>query len=230
VPQAAAKTFQATLERDGTPLKWVIVRIPFDAAKAWGKRGQIRVKGEINGFAFRTSLFPTGDGHHVLLVNKRMQAGGKTTLGSTARFRMQPDLEKHELAVPEEFERMLAEDEGLRRWYNQLSNSNRNEISKWIQGVKSPEARARRVEQMTERLLSAMDAERDLPPLLRVAFARDAQAEQGWKHMSASQRRGQLLAIFYYRSPEARARRVAKVLEEARRHAQRKQKPMRGSD
>ena len=224
MPKSLEKSFEAALERDGTPLQWVIVRIPFDAAKIWGKRGQIRVKGEINGFQFRTSLFPTGDGRHVLVVNKRMRAGGKTDLGVTARFRMEPDPEKHELAVPVEFERVLAEDKALCRWYGQLSNSTRNEIVKWIHGVKSPEARARRAEQITERLLATMDAERDLPPLLRMAFARDARAEQGWKQMSAAHRRGQLMAIFYYRTPEARGRRLAKVMEEARRYAEKKRK------
>ncbi len=224
MPKSLEKSFEAALERDGTPLQWVIVRIPFDAAKIWGKRGQIRVTGEINGFQFRTSLFPTGDGRHVLVVNKRMRAGGKTDLGVTARFRMEPDPEKHELAVPVEFERALAEDKALRRWYGQLSNSTRNEIVKWIHGVKSPEARARRAEQITERLLATMDAERDLPPLLRMAFARDARAEQGWKQMSAAHRRGQLMAIFYYRTPEARGRRLAKVMEEARRYAEKKRK------
>ena len=58
-------------------LNWVIVHIPFDAAKCWGLRGQIKVKGEINGFAFRTSLFPTREGWHFLLVNKRMQKGAR---------------------------------------------------------------------------------------------------------------------------------------------------------
>jgi hypothetical protein len=46
-----------------------------DATTVWGLRGQIKVKGEINGFAFRTSLFPRRDGSHFLLINKRMQKG-----------------------------------------------------------------------------------------------------------------------------------------------------------
>jgi hypothetical protein len=40
--------------------------------------------------------------------------------------------------------------------------------------------------------------------------------------MSASRRRGQLLAIFYYRSPEARARRLSKIVEEAAALAEKK--------
>jgi len=82
----AAKTFHATLERGGDRLNWVlnwiIIRLPFDVAKLWGKRGQIRVKGEINGFPLRTSLFPDGWGGHVMIVNKQMQRGGRARPGS----------------------------------------------------------------------------------------------------------------------------------------------------
>ena len=45
----SAKSFRATLERINSPLKWVIIRIPFDVHKLWGARGQLKVKGEING-------------------------------------------------------------------------------------------------------------------------------------------------------------------------------------
>ncbi len=60
-----------------------------------------------------------------------------------------------------------------------------------------------------------MEAERELPPLLQVAFARNPVARQGWEQMTRVQRRGHLLGIFYYRTPEGRARRLEKVIEEA---------------
>ena len=62
-----SKSFKARLDRINSPLKWVMIQIPFDAAKIWGKRGQLKVKGEINGFAFRTSLFPRRNGGHMML-------------------------------------------------------------------------------------------------------------------------------------------------------------------
>ena len=68
---------------------------------------------------------------------------------------------------------------------------------------------------MAERLLDVMDAEHELPPLLQLAFARDPRAFEGWRQMSPSQRRNHLFGIFYYRTPEARARRIDKVLQEA---------------
>src|SRR6266852_9219322 len=98
----SAKSFRATLERIQSRLGWTIIRIPFDVAKIWGTRGQLRVKGEINGFAFRTSLFPARGGGHILLVNKRMQQGGDVRQGMSAQFRLQPDLDERVAVVPAE--------------------------------------------------------------------------------------------------------------------------------
>jgi uncharacterized protein YdeI (YjbR/CyaY-like superfamily) len=210
-----AKSFQATLELGDSRLKWVIVRIPFDVAKTWGTRGQCKVKGDINGFAFRTSLFPTGTGEHILLINKRMQAGAKAGVGTTAKFHLEPDTAERTASVPAELEQALSEDEALRRWYDALNYSMRKYIGEWIADVKSPEARVRRAEQIAERLLETMEAERELPPLLRVAFAREPGAMEGWKRMSLTHRRAHLLAIFYYRDPASRARRLAKTVQEA---------------
>ena len=88
--------------------------------------------------------------------------------------------------------------------------------------MKSADARVRRSEQVAEQLMSTMEAERELPPMVQLAFARTPSAREGWELMSASRRRGQLLAIFYYRTPEARARRLAKVVEEAAARAKKK--------
>lgn len=210
-----AKSFQATLESSNSRLHWVIVRIPFDAAKLWGARGQLRVRGEVNGFAFRTSLFPTGTGRHVLLVNKRMQAGAEVRAGGTAHFRLEPDTEERIIAVPPALLRAISEDRALVRWFGQLNYSMRKWIVDRATEVKSPEARERRASQIAEQLLAAMEAERELPPILRAAFARNARAFEGWKQMSPSHRRQQLLAIFYYRNPEAQARRLHKVVQAA---------------
>jgi hypothetical protein len=221
-PKPIAKTFSAVLERIQSRLGWTIIRIPFDVGKFWGTRGQLRVRGEINGCAFRTSLFPARGGGHILLVNKRMQKGGDVRQGMSARFRLGPDLEDRVAIVPTELKRFFKEDALLRKWFETLNYSTRSEIGKWILQVKGLEARARRSEQMAERLLAVMDAEHELPPLLQLAFARDPRALEGWRQMSPSQRRNHLFGIFYYRTPEARSRRIDKVLQEASAVAERK--------
>src|SRR5437660_12468286 len=105
--KAVVKKFEAVLERHEGSLGWVVIRVPFDVAKVWGKRGQLRVKGEINGFPFRISLFPTGEGIHVLMVNKKMQAGGKARPGTKARFRLEPDTAPREINPSGELLRMF---------------------------------------------------------------------------------------------------------------------------
>ena len=210
-----AKTFKATLERIQSRLGWTIIRVPFDINRVWGTRNRLRVRGEINGFAFCTSLFPARGGGHILLVNKAMQKGGDVRQGMSAQFRLEPDLAERVAVVPAELKRFLKEDAALRKWFEALNHSTRSEIGKWIMQVKSLEARNRRAEHMAERLLAVMDAEHELPPQLQLTFAREPRALEGWRQMSPTQRRGQLMAIFYYRSPEARARRMEKVLERA---------------
>ena len=224
VSKPVSKSFKAALERMPSNLGWVIVRIPLDVPKVWGTRGMLKVKGEINGFAFRTSLFPTGKGYHYLLVNKRMQAGAVARPGLVAQFCLEPDTEKRVATVPAELQRILSEDRSLHRWFGQLNYSTRKWIADWVSQVKSPEARVRRAEQVAEQLMATMEAERELPPILKLAFAREPRALAGWQRMSLSHRRGHLLAIFYYRTPDSRDRRIAKTIEDALAFAQRKPK------
>lgn len=218
-----AKKFEAVLERTGNSLHWTIVRIPFDVARLWGKRGLLRVKGEINGFPFQTSLFPAGNGTHMLTVNKKMQAGGKVVPGAKARFRVEPDTTVREVKLPPELQRLFRESKALHRYFDSLNFSSRYQIGLWVGEGKQPETRRRRAEQMAERLMEAMDAERELPPLIQLALQHNPKARAGWELMTARHRRSHLLGIFYYRDPDSRARRLAKAVAEMVAYAERRE-------
>jgi len=219
-----AKSFTAILEPDGTRLKWVIARIPFDVAMAWPKRRGLRVRGEIEGFAFRTSLFPDARGKgHILLVNKKMQAAAGTGIGSSVRIRLEPDFEEREAVTPPELARAMKCDRRLPKWFAALSYSMRNEIGKWASEPKSAEGRIKRAEAMAERMLLALEGESETPPILRAAFLRQPLAQKGWEAMTPTQRRGHLLGIYYYQTVEARERRAAKAVEEALRVAKKRE-------
>ena len=210
----AVKTFEAVLERTPDRLRWVIACLPFDSAKAWGKRGQIRIKGEINGFAFSSTLFPAGDGTHFLIVNKKLQCGGKTAAGLKAKFRLQPDTTPRPAPpAAKELLRELGQSKRLLKFFESLSPSRRNEIAKWIAQCKTSEARTRRARQIAERLMETMEAERELPPILHLAFRQNPRAAEQWERMSPSHRRAHLFSIFHYREPETRARQVARAIE-----------------
>jgi len=210
------KQFKAMLEPDGTQLRWVIARVPFDIAKVWPVRKGRRVRGEIEGFAFRTSLFPDPRcSGTVLLVNKKMQAGAKARIGEKVHIWLEPDLEEREVLLPAELECELKNDRRLRRWFEKLSDAMRREIGKWVDEPKSAKSRNKRAVKIAERLMQALEGEEEPPPVLRVAFQHQPEARKAWEALTATQRRGHLLGIFYYETPEARERRAAKAIEAA---------------
>lgn len=213
--KSGPKTFQATLEHSGNSLNWIIARVPFDVFTQWGTRGHLRVQGEINGFQFRTTLFPTGKGEHFLIVNKKMQSAGKTAPGLTAKFRLEPDTTPRKPAAPpEELLRELGQSKRLIKMYESLNPSWRNDIARWISEGKQESTRRRRAEQIAERLVETQEAERELPPMIQLALRHNPRAQEAWERMTASHRRRHLFAIFGYRDPESRARRLAKAIDE----------------
>ena len=213
---SAQKDFTAILEGDHSPLNWVIARVPFDIDKAWPNRKRLRIRGTINGFPFRSSLFPIPGGQgYMVLVNKKMQAGAKARRGDKVRITLEPDLEERKAVMPPELARALKADRQLRKWFDTLSEYTRRMLCTMVTEIKSPAARQRQAERIAERMLLTMEGELETPPILKAAFVRQPMAETGWKAMTPTQRRSHLFGIFYYEGVEARERRVAKAVEEA---------------
>lgn len=218
----AVKRFRAVVEPLEGGLGWVIARIPFDVDAVWKKMVRLRVKVEVGGEIFRTSLFADARrGGHFLLFNKKMQKAAGAKVGAMVDFAIEPDLEERTPTVPPELAKLLKTQKRLTKWYEELGEPRRWEIAKWIDGVKGAEARQRRAEQIAERLMLTMEGEKELPPILEVAFRRVPAARKGWDAMTKVQRRSNLMAIFYYQSPEAREKRVKKVIEDCLKAANR---------
>ena len=215
-----AKRFKAVLEPLGDGLGWVVAWLPFDAAKAWKKMVRQRVTVEVGGEVFRTSLFAgSRRAGQFVLVNKKMQRAADAGVGTMVEFAIAPDLQEREAELPDELAVLLDDEPGLREWYDSLTEYTRREIGKWVMEPKSEATRMRRTEQMAERLLATMEGERELPPVLDAAFRLRPKARVGWARMTPTQRRGELLAVFYYQTPEAQLKRVQKLCDAAERHA-----------
>ncbi len=222
---SAAKSFSAVLEPLRNGLGWVVARIPFDVAKAWPVRKGVRVWGEIEGFPFRTALFGRSDGGgHFLLVNRKMQAAAKATVGSKVRIKLEPDLEERAAEVPPELAQALKGDRRLRKWFDGLNYYTRRVIGALVAEARAGGSREQRAERMAEWLLLAMEGETETPPILKAAFLRHPQARAGWEAMTPARRRSHLLGIFYLQGAGARERRAAKAVEDAVRVAGRARK------
>jgi uncharacterized protein YdeI (YjbR/CyaY-like superfamily) len=222
MPKSKPKTFKALLEPTGDALRWVIARVPFDPAEVWPVRKGRRVRGEINGFAFRTALFPEAGGkQHVLLVNKKMQAGAGAKAGDKVQISLEPDLEERKATVPEELAKALKADRGLRRYFDAMNLSMRRYIGDYVGQPKSAASRTRRAEEVAEWFLLALEGEQEIPPILRVAFQRQPAARAGWETMSTVRRRNHLLSIFHCKTAGAREKRTLIAVEDALKVAKR---------
>lgn len=148
---ATAKRFRAVLEKDPDSSATAIA-IPFDVEKAFGGRGRIPVRGSLNGFAFRSSVFPMGGGFHWLVVNKQMREGAKIKAGDHIRVVIERDDEPRIITPPEDFERALKANKAALASWESLSYTHRKEHAKSIEEAKKPETRARRIEKAIQML------------------------------------------------------------------------------
>ena len=195
-------------------LRSTFALVPFDIARAWPGLRVRRVMGEINGFSFRTGLFPTPRGHG-FVVNRKMLAGACARQGDRVEIRLEPDLEERKEIIPEELLREMKGAPGLRKWFEKLPPGHQRWIAQVIAEPKSAASRQKRAEETAERLYLTMEGEKEIPPILRAAFQRQPLAEAGWKALTPVQRRNYLFGIFSAKRPESREKRVRMVMEEA---------------
>jgi uncharacterized protein YdeI (YjbR/CyaY-like superfamily) len=90
----------------------------------------------------------------------------------------------------------------------------RNDIARFVSEPKQQTTRTRRADHLAQRLMETMEAEIELPPMIRQAMARNPVAKRGWEKMPRSHRRMHLLGIFYYRNLDSRLRRIEKAIAE----------------
>ena len=79
--------FEATLH---TIDKWTVLRVPANASGELPSRGQVAVRGTIDGRAFQTVLEPDGCGGHWIRVDEELQRATHVGAGDTARLEIEP--------------------------------------------------------------------------------------------------------------------------------------------
>jgi hypothetical protein len=147
----AAKRFKALLEKDEKSEATGIL-IPFDVLKVFGTRARVPVRGTINNFPYRGSIFPMGEGKHYMAVNKSIRAGAKVKGGDTLSVVMERDEEPRIITPPEDLARALKSNKQASAAWEKLSYTHRKEHALAIEEAKKPETRARRIEKAIAQL------------------------------------------------------------------------------
>lgn len=144
-PEPPVKRFRVPLDKH-EQYEATGISIPFDVQKVFGTRGRVPVKGTINGFPFRSSIFPEGDGTHYMAVNREVREGAGVKGGETVSVVMGRDEEPRTIEPPADFLRALRADSAARETWERLSYTHRKEHVRAVEEAKRPETRARRIE------------------------------------------------------------------------------------
>ena len=144
--------FSARLMAKGPGGAWTYLPIPFDVHKAFGSKARVPVAGTINGFPFRNSLMPEGDGTHAMMVNRELQAGAGAKAGDLVSVSLERDEKQRTVAVPDELLAALKGNKEAASFFATLTHSQKSDYVSWVSSAKQVPTRASRAAKAVEML------------------------------------------------------------------------------
>ena len=141
--------FTATVYKfgqQGEKTGWTYISLPAHLAQELmpGNKKSFRVKGTLDGYSFKgAALLPMGGGDFIMAINATMRNAIRKGEGATIEIALEIDLEG--TVMPPDFAAWLEEDEAAKKYFYSLPKSHQNYWIKWLDGVKTKEARLNRL-------------------------------------------------------------------------------------
>lgn len=127
--------------------KWTILRLPESVSQSLPSRGQVAVRGTINGHEFETVLEPDGDSGHWMRIDEQLQETTGMSPGGTATLQIDSTKDWPEPNVPKDLEAALAAaPQAIQDLWGDITPMARWEWVRWVNATKNADTRKRRVE------------------------------------------------------------------------------------
>ena len=147
---AAKIRFRATLFRPTATAKavsWTFLTLPKEASAKLPSRGQTTVEGALNGWPFRATLEPDGQGGHWLKVDRKMRGAAGAEAGDLITLEIAPVAEEPEPTVPTDLRKALAAaPTKARAVWSDITPVARRDWIHWITSGKRTETRVKRID------------------------------------------------------------------------------------
>ncbi len=160
--------FEAKLIRPEGIGTWTFVNIPLEVSSTFNTKSQAKVKGTINGYPFRSTALPMGDGTHYLVVAKDIRQHIHAEQGDNVIVELEIDLEERRVAIPNELQQALDREPQAAVAFEKMTFSHQREWINWILSAKQAETRQRRVEKAIPLILRGKNyrelSSKDKPP------------------------------------------------------------------
>jgi len=148
----AAIRFDATLSTIDTS---TVLRLPETASKKLPSRGQVAVRGTINGVEFQAVLEPDGDHGHWMRVDDSLQHAAGISAGDSAALDIEVTRDWPEPSVPQDLATALAgAPQKIQDLWSEITPMARWEWVRWVNATKNPDTRGRRVEVSISKMTS----------------------------------------------------------------------------
>jgi hypothetical protein len=136
--------FEARLYKQG---EWVLLRLPSAASKQLPSRGQVMVRGTINGARFEKVLEPDGDWGHWCKVDASLQTELGVREGDTVTLHVEASKNWPEPHIPADFSHALTSaPDSVQDLWKQITPMARWEWIRWVNTTSVSETRGRRIE------------------------------------------------------------------------------------
>jgi len=127
--------------------KWTILQLPEKASLELPSRGQVMVKGTINGYPFDQVLEPDGRWGHWFKVNTKLQKNAGIHDGDIVTLEIEPSKDWPEPTIPVDFAKALkSAPSSVQTLWTKITPMARWEWIRWVNATSVMETRERRVE------------------------------------------------------------------------------------
>ena len=138
-----AQTFRTTLRQEGKTATGFEVPPEVVEALGGGKRPPVTIT--INGYTYRSTVFPYTEAFMLPLAAEHRTAAG-VRAGDEIEVTLELDTAPRVLEVPPELAAALDADPQAKAFFDGLSYSNKRVFTLSVEGTNNPETKARRVE------------------------------------------------------------------------------------
>jgi bifunctional DNA-binding transcriptional regulator/antitoxin component of YhaV-PrlF toxin-antitoxin module len=145
-------TFKTRLVRPEGVGTWTFAPVPMDIPDRSQLKARMRVKGEIDGVPYRSSLMPAGGGELFVVVPKPLRDKIGKKSGDVVTMTLQLDSAHFILNVPNDLARALAKNPKAKAWFEKIAPSHRKAYVQWIEQAKKKETRQTRIKRAVRML------------------------------------------------------------------------------
>lgn len=145
-----AARFEGTLQPG--PGGGAFVGLPTAVLAGLGGGTRLRVRGTLNGVAFRSSTMPVGGGAACVGVHKATREAAGAAFGDTVVVEIEIDEAPRQIDLPPPLARALAAEPALQAAFDRLAPSRRRELAGSVAEARRDETRDRRVARIVEQL------------------------------------------------------------------------------